>query len=223
MRHSQHIQRMSGFFLTDLTLSDYDVTNLTPGGVKVTDGPFKNSALSARWKKVGNALESDAVSADERAERAERALSKDLPKEFRRLVQDIAKCVQNMPHEGSPRSAIEAIFDRHPTSPLANTLHQFLSSNLSRVMERKMAFECALDSTIKKEMYAARNRMVEESMHARDRRDLATDRYMTVLSRLDDTMNAVSVSRLRDDVLTNKTAPRAAFAKKTGLDDGPPL
>ncbi|MBL0185193.1 MAG: hypothetical protein IPP97_05660 [Candidatus Obscuribacter sp.] len=188
----------------------------------MTDGPFKNAGLTARWKKVGNALENDAVSSDERTERTERALSKDLPKEFRALVQDLASGLKNLP-EGSPRLAVEDIFDKHPTSPLANTLHLFLSSNLSRPMDTIMAFECALDNTIKKEMYSARNRMYEESLLARDRRDLASDRFATVVTRLDETMNSISVSRLRDDVLTNKTAPRAAFAKRTGLDDGPSI
>lgn len=188
----------------------------------MTDGPFKNAALTARWKKVGNALENDAVSPDERTERTERALSKDLPKEFRALVQDLASCLKNLP-EGSPRSAVEDVFDKHPTSPLANTLQLFLSANLSRPMDTNVAFECSLDSTIKKEMYSARNRMFEESLLARDRRDLPSDRFTTVITRLDEAINGVSVSRLRDDVLTNKTAPRAAFAKRTGLDDGPSI
>jgi hypothetical protein len=90
-------------------------------------------------------------------------------------------------------------------------------------METNMAFECALDNTIKKEMYSARNRMYEESLLARDRRDLPPDRFTTVTTRLDETINSISVSRLRDDVLANKTAPRAAFAKRTGLDDGPSI
>ncbi|MGD9683527.1 MAG: hypothetical protein AB7W16_20365 [Candidatus Obscuribacterales bacterium] len=188
----------------------------------MTDGPFKNAALTARWKKVGNALENDAVSPDERTERTERALSKDLPKEFRALVQELASFLKNLP-EGSPRSAVEDIFDKHPTSPLANTLQLFLSANLSRPMDTNMAFECALDNTIKKEMYSARNRMLEESLLARDRRDLLPDRFTTVITRLDETINSLSVLRLRDDVLTNKTVPRAAFAKRTGLDDGPSI
>lgn len=211
---------MSDFWLTNPALSGYDTTNLTPRGLEVTDGPYKNAALTARWKRVGNALENDAMSPNERTERVESALSKDLPKEFRALVQELAQCVKNL-DEGSPRSAVSDIFENHPTSPLANTLKLFLNSNLTRPMEASMILDCAVDNTIKKEMYSARNHMVEESMHARDRRELTADRYYTVLTRLDETMNGINVSKLRDDVMTNKTPPRATLVKKTGIDDGP--
>ena len=36
----------------------------------MTDGPFKNAALSSRWKQYGKDLVSDAASSEERAAQA---------------------------------------------------------------------------------------------------------------------------------------------------------
>ena len=187
----------------------------------MTDGPYKNAALTERWKKFGNALDNDAMSRDERTQRAERALSKDLSQEFRALVQELNCYVTKPQLDLQPRVMVQEIFDKHPRSPLADTLQRFFSANLARPMTIETAFSLALDSTIRKEQHNIRNRMIEETMYARDRGDLAPGRYPTIIERLGEV--AINVSRMCDDVLTNKTAPRAALAKMAGLDDGPSI
>jgi len=188
----------------------------------MTDGPFKNAALLGRWKKFGNAADNDATSPSELIERAERALSKDLPKEFRALVHDLARFAAEESH-GKPRVSINEVFERHSMSPLSDTLKRFLTPDLERPIELKTALDRALDNTIRKEQNSIRSRLIEESMHARERKDLVANRYSTVVRRLENAINSVNISSLREDVLRNKTAPRLAFAKQTGIDDGPSI
>jgi hypothetical protein len=189
----------------------------------MTDGPFKNAVLTGRWKRFGESLLNDAMSPDERCERAEHALSKDLTPQFRALVSDVDQFI-NLPQQALlPRSAVEAIFDKHARSPLTDTLQRFFSANLARPMAIEIAWNLALDSTIKREAGDIRMRIVEECMHARDRKELPGAQYSRAIERLNESIESIKLSKMRADLTTNKSAPRAALAKQVGLDDGPNL
>lgn len=186
----------------------------------MTDGPFKNAGLASHWKKFGDSLVSDAVSRDERTERAERALMRDLPKSFRQLIHEVDQSIQKSHADVSARQAIDELFDKHQTTPFSDTLRRYFKVYISKPIPLHTAWILAIDSTIKRENGKIRIRMTEELMHARDRKQLSRadfDKASINLGCLDD----IKVANIREDLRANKTAPKAALAKKRGNDDGP--
>lgn len=186
----------------------------------MTDGPFKNAALSSRWKRYGDALINDAMSSNERTERVHSAILKDLcTKESRALITELDTYVKRLQKDLLPREAVNAIFDKHPKTPQADILQKFLSANLARPMGVESAWHFAFDSFVKHEAYGTENRMVEQCMSARDRGDLPN--YSKAVERNHEAFAGLNHGRIRDDLLSGKSASKFAIAKHSSIDDGP--
>lgn len=188
----------------------------------MTDGPFKNAQLSGRWKRYGNSLANDSMSSNERTERVQSAILRDLcTKETRALVTELDAYVKRLQKDLFPRVAVNEIFDRHPTTPQSDTLRKFFSANLAKPMGVEGAWQFAFDSFVRHEAYGTKNRMFEECMSARDRGDLRGAKYSKAIRRNDEAFAALDLPKIRDHVLSGKSAPRMAVQKKTGIEDGP--
>ncbi len=188
----------------------------------MTDGPFKNAALSARWKKCGEALANDAMSRDERVEYVHNAIMRDLcTKETRALVRELEQYVQRVQKDLFPRNAVDAIFNEHPPTPQSDILQRCVNANLARPMPVEQAFQLAFDSFVIHEAASSRNRMIEESHSSLARGDMKIADLPKILDRNNETFNEVDYGKIRDDVLSGKRPSRVAIAKKIGVNEGP--
>jgi len=188
----------------------------------MTDGPFKNAELSGRWKRYGNSLGNDSMSSNERTERVHSAILKDLcTKETRTLIVELDTYVKRLQKDLFPRVAVDEIFDSHARTPQSDTLQKFFSANLARPMGIETAWQLAFDSFVRHEAYGTKNRMLEECISARDRGDLRGAKYSKAINRHDEAFAALDLPRIRDHVLSGKSASKMALQKKTGIEDGP--
>lgn len=189
----------------------------------MTDGPFRNAELSSRWKRYGQDLVSDAVSPEERTMQACHSMIGDVDmKAFSPLFGDLKAHAERPQMDLDPVTAIETIFDNHPTSPVADTLQRHLIANLRNQMPLEKALDQALDSTAKEWIGATKNRLDEECIRARELGDMSREDYSKGIERNRETFAAIKPSELCDALaMGNKRAFRQAVQKKAGVDEGP--
>lgn len=187
----------------------------------MTDGPFKNTKLPDRWKKYGDDLVSNAKSSSERTERVESAILRDLcTKETRALVIEIDTYVKRLQQDLIPRATVDAIFERHPTTPQSDSLRRFFTAYLAN-SSLETAWQFGFDRWVKTEASRTQNRLVEHCISARDRGDLDRAKYPAAIERHEKAFAGIDYNKIRDGFFGAKRPAKAGIAKKTGLDDGP--
>lgn len=189
----------------------------------MTDGPFRNAELSSRWKRYGQDLVSDAVNAEERTMQACHSMIGDVDmKAFSPLFSDLKAHAERMQLNLDPVSAVETIFENHPTSPLADALNRHLIANLRDQMPIDEALNRSLESTAKEWIDTTKNRLDEECIRARELGDMKREDYHKGIERNHETFAAIKPNELCDALATgNKSAFRQAVQKKAGVDEGP--
>lgn len=189
----------------------------------MTDGPFRNSELSSRWKRYGKDLVSDATSSEERTAQACHSMLGDVDmKVFSPLLSAVKAHAQRPQQELDPVASIEALFDSHPKSPLTDALQKHLTANLRDHMPSEMALDQALTSTIRDWIDTTKNRLDEECIRARDISDMSREDYRKGIERNHETFIAINQSDLYDALISgNKRAFKSSLQKKAGVDEGP--
>lgn len=189
----------------------------------MTDGPFKNSALSRGWKRFADALLNDASTPDERAALACHSLLNDvLDKDTRDLLNDLKGHAQRSQLELDPLSSTSEVFDRHLKLPFADTLQKHLNQNLYDKMAPDAALDRALAAAARECLGDAQNRITEECIHVRDTEDMTDNQFRQAIGRNREAFDLVNAEDIcRAIHAGNKNAFKAAIAKKEGLDEGP--
>lgn len=189
----------------------------------MTDGPFRNAELTSRWKRYGQDLVSEAVSPEERTTQACHSMIGDVDmKAFSPLFGELKAHAERPQMDLDPVTAIESIFDNHPTSPLADTLQRHLIANLCDQMPLEKALDQALDGTAKEWIGTTKNRLDEECIRARELGDMSREDYSKGIERNRETFGAIKPNELCDALAKgNKHAFRQAVQKKAGVDEGP--
>ena len=189
----------------------------------MTDGPFKNTLLSSRWKRYGEDLVSDAVSPNERTKQACHCMIGDVNiREFSPLIGELKAHAERPQMDLDPVTAIEIIFDNHPISPLTDNLQRHLVANLRDQLPPDKALDQALHSTANEWIDTTKNRLDEECIRARELGDMSREDYHKGIERNHETFAAIKPSELCDALATgNKRAFTQALQKKVGLDEGP--
>ncbi|WP_334149224.1 hypothetical protein [Hyphomicrobium sp.] len=189
----------------------------------MTDGPFRNAELSSRWKRYGQDLVSDAVSAEERMTQACHSMIGDVDmKAFSPLFGDLKAHAERRQMDLDPVSEVETIFESHPTSPLADALQRHLIANLRDQMPIGEALNRSLESTAKEWISTTTNRLDEECIRARELGDMKREDYHKGIERNRETFAAIKPNELCDALATgNKSVFRQAVQKKAGVDEGP--
>ena len=213
---------MSDYFMNKLTLSDLDRTLLTWEGA-MSDGPFRNVALTSRWKVYGQKLVSDATSAEERMAQACHSMIRDVDmKTFHPLFGELKAHAQRPQMDLDPAAAIETIFDRHPRSFLSESLNRHLIANLRDQISPEQALDQALGNTAREWIDTTKNRLDEHCIRARDLGDMKREDYRKGLERNYETFSAIKPDELCAALASgNKRAFGEALYKKSGVDEGP--
>ena len=189
----------------------------------MTDGPFRNAALSSRWKQYGKDLVSDAASAEERTTQACHSMIGDVD------VSEISSTLGAIKaHADRPQmdldviSSMETLFESCPKSPLVDTFQKHLLANLRDQMPLDTALDQALSGTVSDWIGMTKNRLDEECIRARDIGDMNVDDYRKGIARNAETFAGVSLNALCEALITgDKRAFKQAQQKKTGVDEGP--
>ncbi|MEY9154916.1 hypothetical protein [Bradyrhizobium japonicum] len=189
----------------------------------MTDGPFRNAALSGRWKRYGQDLISDAASPEERTTQACHGMIGDVDmKAFSPLFDDLKGHAGRDQMDLDPVNVIEAVFDSHSPSPLADTLQRHLIANLRERLPPERALDQALAAMAQQWIDTTKNRLDEECIRARDLGDMSGDEYRKGIERNRETFSAIRADDLCNALATgNKRAFRQATEKKAGVDEGP--
>lgn len=189
----------------------------------MTDGPFRNTELSSRWKQYGQDLISDAASAEERTMKACHSMTGDVDMTtFTPLFKELKGQAERVQMSLDPVAEIETIFDNHPTSPIADALQRHLTANLRVQMPPEQALNLALHSMAKERIGITKNRLDEQCIRARDVGDMSQEDYLKGIERNQQTFAAIKPSELCDAWATGKArAFKQAAQKKTGVDEGP--
>lgn len=189
----------------------------------MSDGPFRNAELPSSWKRYGQDLVSDATSREERTTQACHSMIGDVDmKTFSPLFDELKTHADRPQMDLDPVTAVETIFEAHPTSPLADTLQRHLIANLRDQLPPEKALDQALDSTTKEWIGTTKNRLDEECIRARELGDMSREDYQKGIERNRETFAAIKPSELCDALATgNKRAFKQAVEKKAGVDEGP--
>ncbi|EHR01143.1 hypothetical protein [Bradyrhizobium sp. WSM471] len=189
----------------------------------MTDGPFRNAALSSRWKRYGQDLISDAASPEERTIQACHSMIGDVDmKAFSPLFNELKGHAERAQMDLDPVTVIETIFDGHPPSPVADALQRHLSANLRDQLSPERALDQGLASIAQEWIDTTKNRLDEECIRARDHGDMSSDDYHKGIERNRETFAAIKASDLCNALATgNRGAFRKATEKKAGVDEGP--
>lgn len=189
----------------------------------MTDGPFRNAELSSRWKRFGQDLVSDAVSAEERTTRACHSMIGDVDmKAFSPLFGNLKAHAARTQMELDPVPAVEMIFESYPTSTLADTLQRHLIANLRNQLHIDEALGRSLESTVSEWIDTTKNRFDEQCIRARELGDMKREDYHKGIERNRETFAAIKPNELCDALASgNKNAFRQAVQKKAGVDEGP--
>ena len=189
----------------------------------MTDGPFRNAALSSRWKQYGKDLVNDAVSSEERAGQACHSMLGDVDaKAICSLLRALKEHAQRLQIDLDPVASAEAIFDRHAKSPLTDILEKHLIANIRDQMPSDQARDQALQSTVREWTAITKNRLDEECIRARDLGDMNHERYRNGIDRNQQTFDAIEVNAICQALLSGRpSAFKRATRKKAGVDEGP--
>lgn len=189
----------------------------------MSDGPFRNTMLSSRWKSYGQKLVSDAMTAQERTAQACHSMIGDVDmKTFHPLFSELKAHAERPQMDLDPVAAIETIFNNRPILPLVDVLQRHLVANLRDHVPPEKALDQALDSTAKEWTGIIKNRLDEECIRARDRGDMRLADYRKGIERNHETFSAIKSNELCAALASgNKRAFHPVIQKKSGVDEGP--
>ena len=187
------------------------------------DGPFKNAALSSRWKQYGKDLESDAASSEERAAQACHSMLGDVDvKALGSLLSALKAHAQRPQMDLDLVSSVEGIFDSHVKSPLTDTLQKHLIANLRDQIPAERALDQALPSAVTDWTDITKNRLDEECIRARDLGKMDHENYRKGIERNHEAFDAIRPNELCDALVSgNGRVFKQATRKKVGVDEGP--
>ena len=189
----------------------------------MVDGPFKNAALSSRWKQYGKDLVSDAASPEERAAQACHSMLGDVDmKTFNPLLNELKAHAQSSQMDMDPISSVEAIFDGHAKQPLTDILQKHLIANLREQIPGERALDQAILSAVTDSIGITKNRLDEECILARDLGDMSHENYHKGIERNQEAFNAIRPNELCDALVSgNGRAFKQGTRMKRGVDEGP--
>lgn len=191
----------------------------------MTDGPFKNRNLSAPWKRYGVLSVNDATSPNERAAQACHAMLSDVNmKQVIALMGDLNTYQHRSELQGDllPDFSVGAIFADHPNSVFTNTFQKHLIANVRDQIPFATARSLALVSTVTDLSLIAKNRLDEQSLLARKRREITQAVHNKFLQSNQNTFDTLNHKAVCDALLSgNKNAFKAAIQKQIDVDAGP--
>ena len=189
----------------------------------MTDGPFKNAELTSRWKQYGKDLVSDAASPDERAAQACHSILGDVDmKTLGPLLSALKAHAHQTQVELDPVSSFEAIFEKHPNSPLVDTIQKHLIAQLRDQAPTGRALDRAFQSAVANLIDTTRNRLDEECIRARDRGDMTQENCLKGIDRNHEAFKKIDSNDLGKALTSgNRHAFKDATRKKVGVDEGP--
>ncbi|MBB4123637.1 hypothetical protein [Martelella radicis] len=185
----------------------------------MTDGPFRNSALTTRWKHYGQDLVSDAVSKEERVTQACHSVLGDI-KSFDRLYAELDARASRDQMDLDSVAATETIFDNNERSALGDALERNLLCNLREGIPERKSLDLALGQAVGEFLASAKNRIDEECIRARDVGDMSRSDFTKGLQRNRETFAAIDVGSVCAALENgNKNAFRRTARKD--VNDGP--
>ena len=189
----------------------------------MTDGPFKNVALSSRWKQYVNDLVSDAASSEERAAQAYHSILGDMNvKAIGSLLSALKEHAQRPQIDLDPVSSAEAIFDSHAKSPLTDIFQKHLNANLRDQIPGERAQDQALQSTVTDLIAITKNRLDEKCILAHDLGNMNHEDYRKGIERNHETFDTIRPNKLCDALVSGSGRGfKQATRKKVGVDEGP--
>ncbi len=189
----------------------------------MTDGPFRNAALSSRWKRYGKDLVNDAVSSEERAAQACHSMLGNVDmKAFGALLNELKAHAQRPQMDMDSISSVEAIFDGQAKPPLTNILQKHLIANLREQIPGERALGQAILSAVTDSIGITKNRLDEQCIRARDLGDMNHENYRKGIERNHEAFGAIRPNELCDALVSdNGRAFRQVTRMKVGVDEGP--
>ena len=189
----------------------------------MTDGPFKNAALSSRWKQYGKDLVSDAASPEERGAQACHSIlgGVDL-KALGPLLGILKAQAQRTQMDLDPVSSVEAVFESHAKSPLTDVLLKHLIANLRDQILAERALDKAFPCAVTDWIDITKNRLDEECIRARDRGDMNQENCRKGIERNHEAFEIIGSNELCNALIFgNQRAFRQTTRKKVSVDEGP--
>jgi hypothetical protein len=189
----------------------------------MTDGPFRNAALSERWKKYGDDLVSDAASPSERTARICHSMLGDVDwNAVGPLLKQLEANALNSQLELDPCARIADIFDNQMKTPFSDSLQKHLTANLRENVPAQKALDMAVLSSVNDWVGTARSRIEEECIRARDVGDMSKGDFEKGMNRSRESFNAVDANQIAQALLAgDRQAFKQAVRSKLDVNDGP--
>ena len=189
----------------------------------MTDGPFRNAALSREWKRYGDDLISDAASPEERAVKAFYSMLNDVDlAAFSILWRDLNNHMQCRQLDLDPVASVEAIFDNNPKSTLVDTFQKELEAELRAQTSSLVALDKALINTAKFWISITKSRLDDQCICARELGDMSRDDFHKGIQRNEEAFSRIKLDDFCSALVAGTKRGVGKFVeKKIGIDEGP--
>lgn len=189
----------------------------------MSDGPFRNTGLSTRWKEYGQMLVNDVMTPAERTIQACHSMIGDVDIAiFKPLYEELVVYAKHSQIDLDAVGVIEAVFRQHANVYLADLLQKELLANLREKLAIAPALEQALVSSTNAWISITQNRFDEECIRARDCGDMKSVDYEKSIERNHLSFCSIDSKQFYTALIRgDKRAFRPLGHKKSDVDEGP--
>lgn len=189
----------------------------------MTDGPFRNSALSSRWKSYGEDLVNEATPLEECAASASHSILGGIAwDDLSSLLNALREGLEGAQLGLDPAGVASSIFDAHVPAPFHDSLQRHLEATIRESPQVDGLVDMALREAVNDLIDTAKSRIEEECIRSRDAGDMGWKKYEVAVRRNTETFNQIDAAALARAISSGaRGAFKAALRKKTGTDEGP--
>jgi hypothetical protein len=186
----------------------------------MTDGPFKNTSLSARWKAYGELLDKGTFNVTDRVQQAQKALIEDLaPPDFKAAVRAVFKELEHLQSQLFPGLLIDSIINKQDACEQSETFRKHIHANLRMQADVATAIDSALTSTFESGIGQANQRLVVHCIEVDEKRDQA-GKASELKSNHSETFAEINPDYFKDAMFGKVSTTTSSVPR---IEDGPPL
>lgn len=189
----------------------------------MTDGPFRYTELSGRWKEYGRLLDEDVFTPADRLDQARKALIEDLaPGAFRAMLREVQSKLDHL--QGylfidMAKDALEKIVDKYPACPQSENFRREMLAEMSPGGV-SAAFDTGLQNTFQSGIDQANEHLRVHCIVVDEKRE-KKDKQSNLRANHDEVFSGMTTDFLHQ-VIFDRTASLAVSAGSRS-EDGPPL
>ncbi len=189
----------------------------------MTDGPFRYTELSGRWKEYGRLLDEEIFTPLDRLNQAQKALIEDLaPGEFRAMLREVQSKLDHLQGHlfiDMSKQALEKIIDKHPACQQSENFRREMLAEMS-IGNVSTAFDTAWQNTLQTGIDQANEHLRVHCIIADEKRE-NKEHQSNLRMNHDEVFSSINTDFLRQVIFDRPASPALSTVSRS--EDGPPL